>query len=67
MNKIIFDKNEQKEIVEMYLNYIPINQITQKYGVSKQPIYNVLKENNVKLHGEKKKLNDNQVVSYQLD
>ena len=47
MNKIIFDKNEQKEIVEMYLNYIPINQITQKYGVSKQPIYNVLKENNV--------------------
>ena len=62
MNKIIFDKNEQKEIVEMYLNYIPINQITQKYGVSKQPIYNVLKENNVKLHGEKKKLNDNQVT-----
>ena len=47
MNKIIFDKNEQKEIVEMYLNYIPINQITQKYGVSKQPIYNVLKENNI--------------------
>ena len=62
MNKIIFDKNEQKEIVEMYLNYIPINQIAQKYGVSKQPIYNVLKENNVKLHGEKKKLNDNQVT-----
>ena len=47
MKKIIFNDDEQKDIITMYLNFIPINQIREKYGVSKKPIYDVLKDNNI--------------------
>ena len=63
MNKVIFSKDEQEDIINMYLDFIPINEIKDKYNVSKQPIYNVLKEHNIELHGEKKKLNNEQVMN----
>ena len=55
MKKIIFNDDEQKDIIKMYLNFIPINQIREKYSVSKKPIYDVLKDNDIVLHGEKTK------------
>ena len=55
MKKIIFNDDEQKDIIKMYLDFTPINQIREKYGVSKKRIYDVLKDNNIDLHGEKTK------------
>ena len=61
MNKIKFSKDEEKDIINLYQNFVPISQIKNKYGVSKQPIYNILKVNKIELHGEKKKLNEDQI------
>lgn len=52
---IKFNEDEKKDIINMYLKYIPVSEIRKKYGVSKQPIYKVLKNNNIQLHGERKK------------
>ena len=59
MKKIIFNDDEQKDIIKMYLDFTPINQIREKYGVSKKRIYDVLKDNNIDLHGEKTKFSWN--------
>lgn len=67
MNKIIFSKDEQQNIMQMYLKFTPINQICEKYDVCKQPIYNVLKENNVNLHGEKMKFSADEELKIVAD
>lgn len=61
MRKIEFSDEQVNDIIEMYINYIPVKDIANKYCVNKQVIYKVIKNNNVELHGGKRVLSDEQI------
>lgn len=48
--------SEQLDIIDMYINYTPIPKIVDKYDISKNAMYRLLQNNNISLHGVKKKI-----------
>ena len=62
MKKIEFTNEQISNIIEMYKSYVTVADITKKYNVNKKVIYNLLKENGIELHGEKRTLNPIQVT-----
>lgn len=61
MRKIEFTNEQTNDIIEMYKKYVTVTDITKKYNVNKKVIYNLLRENDIELHGEKRVLNSAQV------
>jgi len=54
-NKIVFDENEIKYIIDRYTNGISIKNIANHFGVSESPISNLLKLNNIHIKSDVEK------------
>ena len=58
MKQKILNFEEEQYVIEAYRNFIPVPEISEQVGVNKKNVYKTLKKYNVELHGEKKKIQD---------
>jgi len=66
MKKIFFNDIDIKNIINLYINGISSEKICLMYGVSPSLICRLLTKNNIKLKGNKKEVNELEIISIYL-
>lgn len=67
MKNIVFKEDEIKDVINMYTSFVPVTEICKKYNVCKGTIYKVLNNNEISLHGEKKKFSETESLEIIAD
>lgn len=68
MKKIIFNEDEIKDIIDMYTSFVSVTEICKKYNIAlKRIIYDVLKSNEISLHGKKRKFSETESLKIIAD